>query len=69
MTTLTHWGFALSNKHVSKDLYCCGDNTSHSLNFKVFQVRVYRFDQLYIECGGVQHLQMLGQRKRNNKDD
>lgn len=40
MTTLTHGGFALSNKHVSKDLYCCADNTSHSLDFEAFQVRV-----------------------------
>lgn len=34
MTTLTRWGFALSNKHVSKDLYCCADNTSP---FSAFQ--------------------------------
>lgn len=37
MTTLTRWGgFALSNKHVSEDLYCRGDNNPlpRSLNFK-----------------------------------
>lgn len=65
MTTLTRRGFALSNKHVSKDLYCCRDNRSRSLNFKVFQVAVSRlFQLLYFPEGGVeQHFQDLGLNK------
>lgn len=53
MTTLTRRGFALSNKHVSKDLYSWSDSRARPLDFKGFQVGVvfgFFFPLLSIVC-------------------
>lgn len=54
MTTLTRWGFALSNNHVSKDLYCCADNTSPFIEFQSISSSCTGFDHCVVvyACGG-----------------